>query len=302
GSISQSFSPSSTCESGRLNTAQRALMHMSEQAIQSFIVWWLTHGVRIFFIAVATLVLYRGIQLAMARIERRMQATLTQRRHVYTLLRVFHSSAVVTILSIAGLMLLSELGVDIAPLIAGAGVVGLAIGLGAQTLVRDWLGGLFILFEDQFQVGDTIAVASVSGTVENITLRATYLRDGDGTLHIVPNGEMRIVSNRTSGYSRAIVDVSVRADQDINRVLQALEDVARAANADDAIKPNLTEPLQVLGVETLGVDRTAVRVSGKTLAGKQWDVSRALRRLIKEHFDAERIALSDAPDANKDGA
>lgn len=275
---------------------------MSEQALQSFLAWWLTHGVRIVVIAIAALALYRGIQVAMARIEQHMQATLTQRRHVYTLLRVFHSSAVATILLIAGLMLLSELGVDIAPLIAGAGVVGLAIGLGAQTLVRDWLGGLFVLIEDQFQVGDVIAVANVSGAVENITLRATYLRDSDGTLHIVPNGEMRIVSNRTNGYSRAIVDVSVRSDQDINKVFKALEDVAGAVSADEGIKAYLMEPLQVLGVETLGLNRVRVRVHGKTLPGKQDAVKRALRRMIKERFDRERIVLSDAPDANKDGA
>jgi len=133
---------------------------MSDQAIQSFLAWWTTHGVRIFIVVVAALVLYRGIQLAMARIEQRMQRTLTQRRHVHTLLRVFHSSTVVTIVVIAGLMLLSELGVDIAPLIAGAGVVGLAIGLGAQTLVKDWLGdrGTLNTFEASYRGIDQPAV------------------------------------------------------------------------------------------------------------------------------------------------
>lgn len=258
--------------------------------------WLDTHGVRVLLIALSALLIYRGIQVLMARLERRMQGSPTQRRHVYTLLRVFHSSAVIVILVIGGLMLLSEVGVDISPLIAGAGVVGLAIGLGAQTLVRDTLGGLFILLEDQFQVGDTIAVNGVSGAVENITLRATRLRDADGTLHIVPNGEMRIVSNRTSGFSLAVVDVSVRADQDIDRVLRALDAVALAASADPEIKPNLLEPLQVAGVEALGLDQVTVRVRGKTLPGKQWDVSRALRRLVKQRFDAERITLTGAQD------
>ena len=255
--------------------------------------WLNTHAVRLWLIALATLVLYRGMQILMARLERHTQGSLAQRRHVYTLLRVFHSSAIIVILIIAGLMLLAELGLDITPLIAGAGVVGLAIGLGAQSLVRDTLGGLFILLEDQFQVGDTISVNGVSGIVENITLRATRLRDGDGSLHIVPNGEMRIISNRTSGYSQAIVDVTVRSDQDIDKVLHALEDAARAAADDPAIKANLLEPVQVLGLETLGLDQLSVRLRAKTVPGKQADVSRALRRIVKQRFDAERIALTE---------
>jgi small conductance mechanosensitive channel len=193
--------------------------------------------------------------------------------------------------TIAGLMILRELGLDITPLIAGAGVAGVALGLGAQTLVRDVIGGFLILLEDQFAVGDTIQVGDIGGAVEKMTLRATFLRDMEGTLHVIPNGEMRIVSNLTKNWSRAMVDLGVAYEEDIGRVVAALGKIGQDIYQDKELAPLLLEEPTVTGVEALGDWAVTVRIMVKTKPGKQWDVARELRRRVKESFEREGIEM-----------
>ena len=280
---------------------------MSDQTAAFLWAWLGGHGVRVVLIVLTALVIFRLLEAAMGRLEnviasRGERILLDQRRRAVTLAKIFRSTGLVVIVIVAGLLVLEEFQIDITPLLAGASVVGLAIGLGAQTMVRDVIGGLFVLIEDQYHIGDTIQVAGVSGAVEYISLRVTHLRDADGTLHMVPNGEMRIVSNATSGWSRAIVDVRVGYAQDIERVLKALSAAVSAANEDPEVKPLLLEPLSVAGVESLEADSMRLRVVAKTQVAKQDAVKRAVRRHILARFDADGIAGAPLPAASSSAA
>jgi len=256
--------------------------------------WLLTSGLRIAFIFVVGLIASRWLRVLSARLEKLIAGaapTEDEAQRARTLTRVTRSTALVTIAITAGLMIVRELGLDIAPLIAGASVIGVAVGLGAQTLIRDIIGGFFILLEDQFAVGDAIQVGNIGGGVERMTLRATFLRDLEGTLHVVPNGEMRIVSNRTKDWSRAVVDLGVAYEEDIGRVVAALGEIGHDFYQDEEFAPLLLEEPAVTGVEALGDWTVTVRIMAKTKPGKQWDVARELRRRIKETFEQEGIEM-----------
>jgi small conductance mechanosensitive channel len=201
-----------------------------------------------------------------------------RRQLVHTLASVARWALNVLIVGAAVLMVLAVLGVNMGPALASLGIVGLALSLGAQTLVKDTVGGLLILAENQFAVGDSILVGPVSGDVERITLRATYLRTGNGELAIVPNGEVRIVTNQTRGWARAVVDLGVAYEADLEQAQAMLRQAAADFAADPALAPDLLEPPEVLGVQALTDWAVQVRVQVKTLPGRQWPVARALRR------------------------
>jgi small-conductance mechanosensitive channel len=267
---------------------------MIQQTTELLLNWVTGHGLRVVVILLAAAVTYRALNAAMARLEtvissRGERFLHEQRRRAVTLANVFRSLGLIVILVVGGLLTLEEFGVDITPLLAGASIVGLAIGLGSQTLVRDMIGGLFILLEDQYHVGDTIRVGGVSGMVEQITLRVTHLRDTDGTVHMVPNGEIRIVSNATSGWSRAVVDVRAGNDQLLETVMEAVRAAVDETNKDASLKPLLLEPVTISGVEALDADAVRVRVTAKTTAGQQETVNRALRERIRKVFEARKI-------------
>ena len=267
---------------------------MGENFWQAIWGWLLTSGLRIAFIFVVGLIASRWLRVLSARLEKLIAGaapTEDEAQRARTLTRVSRSTALVTIAITAGLMIMRELGLDIAPLIAGASVIGVAVGLGAQSLISDVIGGFFILLEDQFAVGDSIQVGNIAGGVEKMTLRATFLRDLEGTLHVVPNGEMRIVSNRTKDWSRAVVDLGVAYEEDIGRVVAALGEIGHGFYKDEEFAPLILEEPTVTGVEALGDWAVTVRIMVKTKPGKQWEVARQLRRRIKESFEREGIEM-----------
>jgi small conductance mechanosensitive channel len=256
--------------------------------------WLLTSGLRIAIIVLGGLIAYRSLRVLTTRLERLLAGaapTGEERQRARTLTRVIHNAALVAIAIIAGLMILRELDMDITPLIAGAGVAGVALGLGAQTLIKDVIGGFFILLEDQFGMGDVIKVGDIAGGVEKMTLRATFLRDLEGTLHVIPNGEMRIVSNLTKDWSRSLVNVGVAYEEDIGRVVAALGKIGHDFYQDEEFAPLLLEEPTVTAVEALGDWTVTVRIMVKTKPGKQWDVGRELRRRVKESFEREGIEM-----------
>ncbi len=214
-----------------------------------------------------------------------------RRQQLVTLLHILRWVTDVLVVGIGLLMLLSTFNVNIAPLLAGAGVAGLAVSLGAQTLIQDLIGGFLILIENQYTVGDVIQVGDVSGEVERLTLRATCLRDTNGRLHIIPNGEVRVVSNLTKDWSRALVDVGVAYEEDLTRVLHVLETTAEEFAHDPAFEPQLLEPPQVMGPISLGDWALTVRVMVKTQPGKQWGVARELQKRILAVCEREDITL-----------
>ncbi len=197
----------------------------------------------------------------------------------------------------AALMVLLSLGINIAPLLATVGVAGLAISLGAQTLIKDFIGGALILIENQFRVGDVIQVGATTGTVEQITLRATRLRDTEGRLWIVPNGEVRVVSNATRDWARAVVDINVPASADMSRALAALQAAMEDAQRDEAIQGDMLDEPQVQGWNNLGDTTIQIRLLAKTAPGKQWDVSRVLRQYA---LSALRSITSPEPSSGPD--
>lgn len=213
-----------------------------------------------------------------------------QRQQFVTLVQILRWVAGVLIVVAAILTVMSSF-VDIAPLLAGAGVAGLAISLGAQTLIKDLLAGLTILLENQYAVGDVIRVGGVSGAVERLTLRATHVRDADGCLHIVPNGEVRVVSNMTKEWSRALVDVGVAYEADLDHALGVLEEIAGAFAEEPAFRAQLLEKPQVIGPLSLGDWAVTLRVMVKTRPGKHWAAARELRKRILVAFERESIVM-----------
>ncbi|GAB7005068.1 mechanosensitive ion channel [Nocardioides sp. AN3] len=195
------------------------------------------------------------------------------------------------LIAVFGTMVLAQIGVNIAPIIASAGIVGIALGFGAQSLVKDFLSGIFMIFEDQYGVGDVVNVGDASGTVEAVSLRVTRLRDVNGTVWYVPNGEILRVGNMSQNWARAVVDITVGYREDLGNVIRTLRDVAEDLWRDDDFTNIIIEQPEVTGVETLGPDSIGVRVMVKTEPMEQWKVARELRSRIKARFDHEGISI-----------
>ena len=252
-----------------------------------------SHAVLIWLAAVLAL---WAVRLSARQIERRLEQTVKEAerlRRLKTLVRAGHSLTRIFILVLALLMTLQTAGVDIGPVLAGAGLAGLALSLGAQSLIKDFIGGVLILTEGQFVVGDVIRVGEVEGTVERITLRATYLRQQpDGRKHVIPNGEIRILSNLTRDWARAVVDLNVAFEADFGKVKRALESAAQQAQADEGLKADLLDAPEAvgwIGFKDWGVQ---VRLMARTVPGKQWAVANVLRHYALEALQAEGVRVA----------
>jgi moderate conductance mechanosensitive channel len=211
-------------------------------------------------------------------------------QQVRTLTGVIRSVGVFLIVFFTGMSALKDaFNINIEPLLASAGIAGLAIGFGAQTLVKDVINGFFILVENQYEVGDTIRAAGVSGTVEEITMRRTTLRDGDGTLHIVPNSAIQIVSNTTRDWSQVTLHVSADYSENSDRVVALLEQVAAEVYADSRFKDDMVAEPQVPGIERVRGNEVEYLMLVKVRPGKQYGVARELRRRIKAAFEQNGI-------------
>ena len=195
------------------------------------------------------------------------------------------------IFAVVLVMVISELGYDITPLITSAGILGVALGFGAQSLVKDFLSGIFMIFEDQYGVGDIINLGEVAGTVEAVTLRVTRLRDVDGTVWYVRNGEILRVGNQSQNWARSVVDIAVGYKEDVARVRHLLQEVAHDLWEDEEFRNLIIEEPEVWGVQSLGPDSVVVRVTLKTMPQEQWRVSREMRERVKARFDAEGIQM-----------
>ena len=209
-----------------------------------------------------------------------------------TLGTLLRNAGRVVIVAMAILLSLNTF-IDIKPLLAGAGILGLAVSFGAQSLVKDILSGFFMLLEDQFAVGDVVELAGKSGTVERVTIRVVVLRALDGAVHVIPNGEITTVTNKTRGWSRVVLDVGVAYGEDVDRVLEIVRDEAAVFTASSDFRHQLDgdPPLEVWGVESLGDSSVVVRLVARTQPGSQWNVARELRRRIKNRFDAEGVEI-----------
>ena len=186
---------------------------------------------------------------------------------------------------------MSEFDVNLGPLIASAGIVGIALGFGAQSLVKDFLSGIFMLIEDQFGVGDIIDVGPAAGVVEGVSLRTTLIRDVHGTLWHVPNGEILRVANKSQQWARAVLDIEVAYDTDINHAMNVIKQVADAVWEEAPVNATILEEPEIWGVEGFGASAIAIRLAVKVEPGEQWAASREIRRRLKAAFDAEGIEI-----------
>ena len=195
------------------------------------------------------------------------------------------------IIAIVIVMVLDQVGVNIAPIIASAGIVGIALGFGAQNLVKDFLSGIFMILEDQYGVGDSVDLGEAMGTVEAVGLRVTRLRDVDGTVWYVRNGEILRVGNQSQNWARTVLDITVAYESDLDQVQQLLQEEATAMYEDEEYHDIIIEAPEVWGVERFDKDGAVVRVVLKTAPLQQWPVARALRQRIKARFDAAGIRI-----------
>ena len=204
---------------------------------------------------------------------------------------VVSSTLLVVIWAVATFLVMTELGLDLGPLVAGAGIAGIALGFGAQNLVKDTIAGFFMLIEDQYGIGDIVDLGEATGEVEEVSLRTTVLRSLDGTVWHVPNGEVRRVGNKSQLWSVALVDIDVAYDSDLDAVQQVILDSAVQLCASEEWRGDVIEEPVVLGVEALGADGITLRVAVKTIPAAQWALQRALRKDLKAALDAAGVEI-----------
>ncbi|MGD9683792.1 MAG: mechanosensitive ion channel family protein [Candidatus Obscuribacterales bacterium] len=198
---------------------------------------------------------------------------------------------ITVVIGVAGMMILKEIGIDIGPILAGAGVLGVAVGFGAQSFVKDVISGFFILFEDQIRVGDVVKIADKSGSVEKVTLRMVVLRDLHGNVHYIPSGEIGVVTNMTKNYSRYVFDISVSYKEDVDEVIEIMKEVDEDLRSDPEYADDILEPLEVMGLERFADSAVIVRARTMTRPIKQWGVGREFNRRLKKKFDERGIEI-----------
>ncbi len=251
--------------------------------------WALTHGVNALLILVGAWVVIRAANLAIEQLQQKLgqaheRSDLEWQRRAATLSGILTSVVTVTVSFVAGLMLLRELAIDVMPILTGAGIAGLAIGFGAQNLVRDVISGFFLILEDQVRVGDLARINGISGLVEQINLRTIVLRDGEGAVQVFPNGTVNTLANLSKQFAFAVVDVRVAYAENLDRATGTLRDAAAAMAQEPAWSPLILEPLEVLGIESLADGAATIRIRFKTMPLKQGKVANELRRRVVAAF------------------
>ena len=266
-----------------------------EILLESTKVWVLNHGIPIVLIVILAWIARKILKIAIKRFEKSLEqegvVTSERVKRAKTLSGIISTSISAIIYAVALMMLITECGVNIAPLIAGAGIAGLAIGFGAQSLVKDVISGFFLIMEDQIRVGDVANVAGVGGLVESINLRTTRLRDLEGKVHIIPNGSIVVATNLTKDWSRALVEIGVAYKENVDNVISVLKEVGEELRNDPAFKEVILEPMTVQGLNSFGDSSINIRLFFKTLPIKQWDVAREFRKRVKKAFDEKGIEI-----------
>jgi moderate conductance mechanosensitive channel len=266
--------------------------------IDQFIAWFMTSGIRIVLIIIGAFLVLKMFYIIIGRIEKLIASrerefidAIEIEKRLNTLGNLMRKVALIAVLLISIMMILNEIGMDIAPIIAGAGIIGLAVGFGAQNLVKDIISGFFILLENQIRVGDIGIINGTGGLVEEINLRTIVIRDLEGTVHIFPNGTIETLSNRSKGWSRYVIDVGIAYKENVDDVMKVLSEIGDGLSKDEKFGPLILEPLQILGVDNFGDSDVTIKCMIKTLPLKQWEVGRELRRRIKNTFDERGIEI-----------
>lgn len=255
--------------------------------------------VRVLFILLAAWIGLKIVRRVLKKMEQQLvhmaekdeNAPLEQQKRVETLIRLVRQAIFIVVWVVVGLVVLREFGVDIAPILASAGIVGLAVGFGAQNLVRDVISGFFMILENQVRVGDVAIVNGTGGLVEKVNFRTIVLRDLSGTVHVFPNGTINTLANLTSEWSAYVFDIGVAYKEDVDRVMTLMRQVGKELLEDETFGPLMVDDVEIFGVDDFADSAVIIKGRLRTKPIKQWDVGREYRRRLKYRFDAEGIEI-----------
>ena len=259
--------------------------------------WFFSHGIKIILIIIGAYLIRKFAGVFIDKIIRKaiisnnFLSEAAEKKREDTLIKVFEGAFRVIIWLVAVLMIVSEFGVDIGPLLAGAGVIGLAVGFGAQYVIRDFFTGLFIILENQYRVGDVVCIESACGTVESINLRVTVLRDTDGVVHHIPNGEIKIASNKSKSFAMINLKLGISYNADLEKVIKVVNQIGEEMIQDPEWKDKIDEAPKFVRVDDFADSAVTIKIDGKTKPSEQWTVTGELRKRIKIAFDREGIEI-----------
>ncbi len=261
---------------------------------QKILDWLLKSGIHILFILIFALIALKVSKILSKRLVHlvvRQKEDVEFQKRTQTLVSIVWHAASLGILLIAAMMVLKEFGVEIGPMLAAAGIVGLAVGFGAQSLVKDVISGFFILLEDQIRVGDVVQIAGKGGLVEKISLKTTILRDLSGNVHYVPNGQIDVVTNMTKEFSRYVFDIGVAYREDVDEVMEVIKEVDEELRNDPAFKDDILEPIEIMGLDQFANSAVIIKARTTTKPIQQWRVGREFNRRLKKKFDERKIEI-----------
>ncbi len=273
------------------------ILEVKDSIMNNFAPWILNHGIQILIVIVAALVVGKISKIVVERIIKKTirtskyESKAAEEQRENTLILVFNYAFNIILIVIVVLTILSEVGVDIGPLIAGAGIVGVAVGFGGQYFIRDIIAGFFIILENQYRVGDVVEINNKGGLVEDITLRLTVIRDLDGVVHSIPNGEITYSSNMSKEFSRINLDIRVSYDSDIEKIIKVIDETGKAMAKDKEWKSQITTAPHFLRVDDFADSAIIVKILGETQPLKQWSVAGEFRKRLKISFDKNRIKI-----------
>jgi small conductance mechanosensitive channel len=256
-------------------------------------------SLRILLIALVAYVAIRALRFGLGKLEqvlltwrtREDKERIANEKRVKTLTGLLRTICLTLVWVVGIVMSLDQIGLDITPILAGAGIVGLAVGFGAQNLVRDVINGFFVILENQVRVGDVAIVNGTGGLVEAISFRTITLRDLSGTVHIFPHGTVTTMANMTKGWSATVMNIGVAYKEDTDRVAEIMREVGQDLQQDEQFGRKILEPIEILGVDAFGESAVEIKVRIKTLPIEQWGVGREYRRRLKKAFDRENIEI-----------
>lgn len=269
-------------------------MEEYQKYLDKAINWLIEHGIFIGIILVVTLLLLFGIRFFIRFLEKKWigkQSDPQEHKQLRTFLRVIRGVLIIILLLTALISIIDRLGFDIATIIAGAGVIGIAVGFGAQSLIKDLFNGFFILLHQSYNIGDVITVGGKTGTVEYISMRITKLRSIDGNLIIVPNGEITIIENMTSDWSMCMIDLGVAYKENYDEVVKIIKHVGDEMRSDPIFGDIILEDINIMGFDNFQDSQITIRIRFKTKAMRQWEVKREFNRRIKKEFDQLGIEI-----------
>jgi len=265
-----------------------------ESFLQRAIEWLLTNGLHILIVIILA---WLSLKLTKKVSERFLNFIIRQKddvefqKRTHPLGSIIRYVLIFAIIAIASMTVLKELGINIGPILAAAGIVGLAVGFGAQSLVKDVISGFFIILEDQIRVGDVVEIAGKSGLVEKINLKTTVLRDMAGNVHCVPNGLIQVVTNMTKEYSRYVFDIGIAYKEDVDRVIEVIKEIDEDMRNDPDFKNDIIEPIEILGLDQFASSSVIIKARTTTLPIKQWRVGREFNKRLKKRFDELGIEI-----------